>query len=172
MQNLPLYVDVMFWKILFCMCVLFQPPRPLSESDLERVIATSKKTKVAANEYTGLSSQSPGWSRNSESGDYPVQAAISELSKLVVSQILNIQSDAQEPWIHHNWNLLSWSKFVMQSRAGTSLVIENYYTCLKFVDGVFIFLDVFQNSHFDVAIGTIFLMQLCFQFLSSLSLNF
>ena len=54
-------------------------------------------TKVAANEYTGLSSQSPGWSRNSESGDYPVQAAISELSKLVVSQILNIQSDAQEP---------------------------------------------------------------------------
>ncbi|KAK4571112.1 hypothetical protein RGQ29_029798 [Quercus rubra] len=73
------------------------PPRPLSESDLERVIATSKKTKVAANEYTGLSSQSPGWSRNSESGDYPVQAAISELSKLVVSQILNIQSDAQEP---------------------------------------------------------------------------
>lgn len=83
--------------ILFCMCVLFQPPRPLFESDLERVIATSKKTKVAANEYTGLSSQSPGWSRNSESGDYPVQAAISELSKLVVSQILNIQSDAQEP---------------------------------------------------------------------------
>uniref|UniRef100_A0A7N2RA81 AAA ATPase AAA+ lid domain-containing protein n=1 Tax=Quercus lobata TaxID=97700 RepID=A0A7N2RA81_QUELO len=73
------------------------PPRTLSESDLERVIATSKKTKVAANEYTGLSSQSPGWSRNSESGDYPAQAAISELSKLVVSQILNIQSDAREP---------------------------------------------------------------------------
>ena len=38
--------------------------------------------------------------------------------------------------------------------------MENYHTCLKFVDGVFIFLDVFQNSHFDVAIGTIFLMQL------------
>ena len=58
------------------MCDLFQPPRTLSESDLERVIATSKKTKVAANEYTGLSSQSPGWSRNSESGDYPDRKSV------------------------------------------------------------------------------------------------
>ncbi len=68
----------------------------MSESDLEKVLSTSRKTKVAAGEYSGLTPQSPGWSRNSESGDYPVQAAISELSKLVVSQILNIQSDAQE----------------------------------------------------------------------------
>jgi hypothetical protein len=68
----------------------------LSESDLEKVLSTLRKTEVAAGEYSGLAPQSPGWSRNLESGDYPVQAAISELSKLVISQILNIQSDAQE----------------------------------------------------------------------------
>ncbi|KAI5657589.1 hypothetical protein M9H77_26382 [Catharanthus roseus] len=69
-------------------------PRPLSQSDLEKVIATSTKTNIAASEYTRLSSQSPGWSGQSD--DY-VQVAISELSKLVASQILNIQSDAQDP---------------------------------------------------------------------------
>lgn len=77
--------------------LLFQAPRPLSQSDLETVLVTSRKTKVAASEYTGLNSQSSGWSRSGESGDYPVQAAISELSRLVVSQILNIQTDAQDP---------------------------------------------------------------------------
>lgn len=74
---------------------MFQAPRPVTQSDLEKVLATSIKTKVAASEYTGLS-QSVGWSRNREPADYQVQAAINELSKLVVSQILNIQSDAPD----------------------------------------------------------------------------
>ncbi|KAL0403257.1 UNVERIFIED_CONTAM: ATPase family AAA domain-containing protein 1 [Sesamum radiatum] len=73
-------------------------PRPLSQADLERVIATTTKTKVAASEYSRLSlQQSSGWSRQRDSDDYQVQAAISELSKLVVSQILNLQSEAQDP---------------------------------------------------------------------------
>jgi hypothetical protein len=80
----------------YCICFMFQAPRPLTQSDLEKVLATSIKTKVAASEYTGLTSQSAGWSRNREPADYQVQAAISELSKLVVSQILNIQSDAPD----------------------------------------------------------------------------
>ncbi|KAH9780268.1 AAA domain-containing protein [Citrus sinensis] len=73
-------------------------PRPLSRLDLEKVLTTSRKTRVAATEYT-LNSQSSGWSRNNESNDYQVQAAISELSRLVVSQIMNIQSepDTQDP---------------------------------------------------------------------------
>ncbi|KAK4718506.1 hypothetical protein R3W88_016844 [Solanum pinnatisectum] len=71
-------------------------PRPLSELDLEKVIATSKKTQVAANEYNSLRSQLVGLSRQTETDDYPVQAAISELSKLVVSQILNLQAENQD----------------------------------------------------------------------------
>ncbi|OIT02167.1 PREDICTED: ATPase family AAA domain-containing protein 1-like [Nicotiana attenuata] len=71
-------------------------PRPLSESDLEKVVATSKKTQVAANEYNTLRSQFVGLSRHTDRDDYPVQAAISELSKLVVSQILNLQTDNQD----------------------------------------------------------------------------
>ncbi|GFY81806.1 P-loop containing nucleoside triphosphate hydrolases superfamily protein [Actinidia rufa] len=71
-------------------------PRSLAQSDLETVLASSRKTRVAASEYSRLNTTSPGWSRNRESDDYQVQAAISELSKLVVSQILNIQSDAQD----------------------------------------------------------------------------
>ncbi|PSS32292.1 ATPase family AAA domain-containing protein [Actinidia chinensis var. chinensis] len=71
-------------------------PRALSQSDLETVMALSRKTRVAASEYSRLNSTLAGWSRNRESDDYQVQAAISELSKLVVSQILNIQSDAQD----------------------------------------------------------------------------
>ncbi|XP_068329014.1 uncharacterized protein [Pyrus communis] len=73
-------------------------PRPLTQLDLENVLATSKHTKVAANDYTGLisSQSSPRWSRNRETGDYPVQAAINELWRHVV-QILNIQPDAQDP---------------------------------------------------------------------------
>ncbi|XP_015079930.1 ATPase family AAA domain-containing protein 1 isoform X1 [Solanum pennellii] len=73
-----------------------QEPRPLSESDLEKVIATSKKTQVAANEYNSLRSQLVGLSRQTDTDDYPVQAAISELSKLVVSQILNLQAENQD----------------------------------------------------------------------------
>ncbi|MBA0610798.1 hypothetical protein Godav_011580, partial [Gossypium davidsonii] len=71
-------------------------PRPLSQSDLEKALATSRKTGVAANEYSRLSSQLSGWSRQRESDDYQVQAAINELSKLVVSQIVNLQSDSQD----------------------------------------------------------------------------
>ncbi|XP_021909554.1 ATPase family AAA domain-containing protein 1-like [Carica papaya] len=73
-------------------------PRPLSQLDLEKVLASTKKTKVAASEYVGLTSQPSAWlARQRESDDYPVQAAINELSKLVVSQIINLQSDSQEP---------------------------------------------------------------------------
>ncbi|KAK9293153.1 hypothetical protein L1049_021140 [Liquidambar formosana] len=43
-------------------------PRPLSQLDLEKVLATSTKARVAASEYTSLSSQSPGWLRHRESG--------------------------------------------------------------------------------------------------------
>ncbi|XP_015067545.1 ATPase family AAA domain-containing protein 1-B [Solanum pennellii] len=57
-------------------------PRPLLESDLEKVLTTSKKTKVAASEYSRLSSMRA----DSDS-------AINEISKLVVSHILNVQSD-------------------------------------------------------------------------------
>ncbi|XP_059304493.1 uncharacterized protein LOC132056355 [Lycium ferocissimum] len=63
--------------------------RPLSELDLQRVLATSKKTKVAASEYSRLSP------RHADSDSDPVQAAINELSKLVASQ-LNLQSDSQD----------------------------------------------------------------------------
>ncbi|CAN4089504.1 unnamed protein product [Withania somnifera] len=62
-------------------------PRPLSELDLEKVLVTSKKTNVAASEYNRLSS------RHADLDSYPVQVTIDELSKLVVSQILNLRSD-------------------------------------------------------------------------------
>ncbi|XP_061358188.1 uncharacterized protein LOC133302436 isoform X1 [Gastrolobium bilobum] len=72
-------------------------PRPLSQLDLEKALATSQKTKVAASEYGGLSLQSPSrWSVHGESGDYQLQAAINEFSKLVVSHMINLQSDAQD----------------------------------------------------------------------------
>ena len=90
-----------YWEFTFeavaKFVLLFQAPRQLSQSDLEHVLNTSRKTKLAANKYTGLNSQSTGWSRSGESGDIPVQVAISELSRLVVSQILNLQTDAQDP---------------------------------------------------------------------------
>ncbi|KAJ8769732.1 hypothetical protein K2173_005938 [Erythroxylum novogranatense] len=70
-------------------------PRPLYQSDLEQVLARSTKTRVAASEYSWLSSQSASWPRQSD--DYQVQSTISELSKLVVSQILNLQSNSQHP---------------------------------------------------------------------------
>ncbi|KAL2557804.1 P-loop containing nucleoside triphosphate hydrolase superfamily protein [Forsythia ovata] len=59
--------------------------RPLSQLDLEKVISTMTKTIAAASEYSRLSSYSSGWSMNRESDDFQVQAAISELSKLVFS---------------------------------------------------------------------------------------
>ncbi|KAL2528587.1 P-loop containing nucleoside triphosphate hydrolase superfamily protein [Forsythia ovata] len=70
--------------------------RPLSQLDLEKVISTMTKTIAAASEYSRLSSYSSGWSMNRESDDFQVQAAISELSKLVFSQILKLQSDSQD----------------------------------------------------------------------------
>ncbi|TMX02197.1 hypothetical protein EJD97_022406 [Solanum chilense] len=57
-------------------------PRPLLKSDLEKVLTTSKKTKVAASEFSRLSSMRA----DSDS-------AINEISKLVASHILNVQSD-------------------------------------------------------------------------------
>ncbi|KAF3659316.1 hypothetical protein T459_09669 [Capsicum annuum] len=65
-------------------------PRPLSELDLEKVLATSKKTKVAAREYSRLSSS------HSDSDSSPVQVSINQLSKLVVSRILNLNLDNQD----------------------------------------------------------------------------
>ncbi|XP_035845062.1 ATPase family AAA domain-containing protein 1-B-like [Helianthus annuus] len=72
-------------------------PRPLSQADLEKVVVKSKKTRVAAREYSGLSSQSEVWSMPREAtDDYQVQAAINELSKIVASHIINIRSDNQD----------------------------------------------------------------------------
>ncbi|KAL8095683.1 uncharacterized protein LOC141690218 isoform X2 [Apium graveolens] len=45
-------------------------PRPLSQLDLEKVLATSRKTRAATSEYTRVSSQSTGWSGNREPDDY------------------------------------------------------------------------------------------------------
>ncbi|KAL4300929.1 hypothetical protein HN51_052314 [Arachis hypogaea] len=67
-------------------------PRPLSQLDLEKVLDTSQKTKAAASAYSGLSSSR--WTP-SESGDYQLQAAINEISKLVVSHMINLH--AQDP---------------------------------------------------------------------------
>ncbi|GAB4858541.1 hypothetical protein Ancab_010016 [Ancistrocladus abbreviatus] len=72
---------------------LVHDPRRLSELDLEMVLSTSRKTSAAAQEYNRLGSQSTTWPRQSDRDDYQVQNAINELSKLVVSQILNLQSD-------------------------------------------------------------------------------
>ncbi|XP_010273377.1 PREDICTED: ATPase family AAA domain-containing protein 1 isoform X2 [Nelumbo nucifera] len=44
--------------------------RPLSQSDLEHVLTTSRKTRTAASEYSGLSSQLPAWSRHMEQDGY------------------------------------------------------------------------------------------------------
>lgn len=83
--------------LVFCFCFCFQEPRPLSQADLMRVIATSTKTKVAANEYSRLNSQSvSGWSPLGDSDNYQVQAAINEITKMVVSRFLNIQPDQQD----------------------------------------------------------------------------
>ncbi|XP_054798078.1 uncharacterized protein LOC129303083 isoform X3 [Prosopis cineraria] len=42
-------------------------PRPLSQSDLEKVLTSSRKTKVAASEYSGLTLRSPRWTGHRES---------------------------------------------------------------------------------------------------------
>lgn len=70
-------------------------PRPLMQVDLERVLATSRKTRVAASEYSGLSSHSQPWlSRNSEEDQVK---ALSEFSKVLLSRILTLQPDDQDP---------------------------------------------------------------------------
>ncbi|KAK1441510.1 hypothetical protein QVD17_07459 [Tagetes erecta] len=69
-------------------------PRALSQADLEKVLKTSKKTQVAAREFSSQS-EPEVWSvpRETLDDDYQVQAAINEISKIVVSQIINIRSD-------------------------------------------------------------------------------
>ncbi|XP_031389914.1 ATPase family AAA domain-containing protein 1 isoform X2 [Punica granatum] len=49
-----------------------RPPRPLSQADLERVLTTSKKTRVAAGEYSGLTSRSANWPTIRDPDDYPI----------------------------------------------------------------------------------------------------
>ncbi|KAL1203094.1 ATPase family AAA domain-containing protein FIGL1 [Cardamine amara subsp. amara] len=71
----------------------YSGPRPISQMDLEKVLATSKKTQVAAGEYSMLSSQSSAWRGGSREPD-EVQAAM----KLLVSQFINLQSDSQDSW--------------------------------------------------------------------------
>ncbi|XP_059628985.1 uncharacterized protein LOC132271570 [Cornus florida] len=66
-------------------------PRALSQLDLENVLATSRKTMVAASEYT------PRLSTQREPDDYQVQAVIGEIAKLAVSQFINLQPSAQDP---------------------------------------------------------------------------
>lgn len=67
----------------------------MSQLDLEKVVATTTKTDVAAYEYSILSSSR--LSRHRGLDDYQVQDAVNEISKLVISQILNIQSIDQDP---------------------------------------------------------------------------
>lgn len=63
----------------------------MTQKDLEKVLATSKKTQVAASEYSGFSSVS----RSPRDRD-EVQAAINGISKLFVSRIINSQSDSNQ----------------------------------------------------------------------------
>ncbi|KAK4273858.1 hypothetical protein QN277_017171 [Acacia crassicarpa] len=74
-------------------------PRYLRQSDLEEALATSQRTEVAATEYKGLNVQSTGARRpgRREAGDYQFQDAINELFKIVVSQIISLQSRSQGP---------------------------------------------------------------------------
>ncbi|XP_010445896.1 PREDICTED: ATPase family AAA domain-containing protein 1-like isoform X2 [Camelina sativa] len=69
-------------------------PRPLTQLDLEKVLATSKKTQVAASEYSGLNSQSSVL--RSQADPDEVQAFIKGISKLFVSRNRNIQPDSQD----------------------------------------------------------------------------
>lgn len=77
--------------------VFLQPPRPLTQTDLEKVLSTSKKTNVAAHEYTRLMAQSSStWPIQKDGEDMPVQNMINELSKLVLAQMLNLQAENQD----------------------------------------------------------------------------
>ncbi|KAJ4907576.1 P-loop containing nucleoside triphosphate hydrolases superfamily protein [Raphanus sativus] len=58
----------------------FSEPRALTQMDLEKVLATSKKTQIAASEYSGSRSV---WRRPRDSDE--VQAVINDISKLLVS---------------------------------------------------------------------------------------
>ncbi|EOA13468.1 hypothetical protein CARUB_v10026523mg [Capsella rubella] len=73
-------------------------PRPLTQLDLEKVLATTKKTQVAASEYSGLSSQSSVW--RSQADPDEVQAAINGISKLFVSRMRNLEPDSQDSYQH------------------------------------------------------------------------
>lgn len=120
-----------------------QAPRPLSRLDLEKVLTTSRKTRVAATEYT-LNSQSSGWSRNNESNDYQVQAAISELSRLVVSQIMNIQSepDTQDPWDLSSVPQLPWDNILFCNIMPRKSILFYFLSFLKYL-----FIDVLQIDY-------------------------
>ncbi|KAG2287182.1 hypothetical protein Bca52824_046786 [Brassica carinata] len=77
--------------VVSCYHFVCQVPRPISQLDLEKVLATSKKTQVAAGEYCGLR-----WSREPNE----MEAAISGISKLLVSRFINLQSGSQDKTIH------------------------------------------------------------------------
>ncbi|WZY81358.1 hypothetical protein YC2023_027742 [Brassica napus] len=64
-------------------------PRALTQMDLEKVLATSKKTQVAASEYSGSRLQDSGWRRPKDSDN--VQAVINGISRLLVSGMINQQ---------------------------------------------------------------------------------
>ncbi|KAH9602205.1 hypothetical protein KSS87_005601 [Heliosperma pusillum] len=74
----------------------YSAPRSLTQGDLEKVLLTTKRTTAVAYEYSRVASNSSSWQIPSDGEEYPVHNAINELSKLVVSQILNIQADNQD----------------------------------------------------------------------------
>ncbi|KAG6574257.1 ATPase family AAA domain-containing protein 1-A, partial [Cucurbita argyrosperma subsp. sororia] len=64
-------------------------PRPLSQSDLETALFSSRKTKVVASEYAGLGSQ------QTELSDSHIRAVLSEFSKFGISPE-NVGSDEDD----------------------------------------------------------------------------
>ncbi|XP_074319901.1 uncharacterized protein LOC141656756 [Silene latifolia] len=73
----------------------YSAPRALTQTDLEKVLLTTKRTAAVAHEYSRLASNSSSWPVSNDGEEFPVNA-ISELSKLVVSQILNIQAENED----------------------------------------------------------------------------
>ena len=69
--------------------ITFQSPRPLSQSDLETALFSSRKTKVVASEYAGLGSQ------QTELSDSHIRAVLSEFSKFGISPE-NVGSDEDD----------------------------------------------------------------------------
>ncbi|GAB2265031.1 hypothetical protein Dimus_000098 [Dionaea muscipula] len=67
-------------------------PRLLAQSDLEKVMATSRKTKTAAREYKRLSSESR--QRGGDGDDYHVQNYINEFMANVLN--LNLRPDPED----------------------------------------------------------------------------